>query len=227
MAIVTATVWQNWANQTFTGTRLSSLAAICGQVDAAIKARLKRTIEQATYTNWVFDAPSTNVFSLARYAPILVSGFTLSYNANAQGDPTAFTSGDVLTMYRDYLLKVGPDTQASSSNGQVINLKGAWGVQGWRPNYSIAYQTVGIPGSLMATFTGGYANVPQDLVEAACLAVSRVLGEKDYGTQVGSESWNGYSYNLPGVGLLVNGILGSANVRGLLEPYVAYSEIFG
>lgn len=227
MALVDETIWQAWSGQTLVGPELTSLGMICRQVDTAIKQRLKRTIERQTFTNLILPAPTTPVLILARYAPIYVAGFQISYNANCQGDPAAFVSGDLLTMYRDYMLDTGPDTSASSLSGRVLNLKGAWGVQGYRPNYSIAFQTTGIPGSILTTFTGGYATVPQDIIEAACLAVSRVRGEKIYGTQVGSEAWNGYSYNLPGVGLLVNGILGSPNVRGLLEPFVAYSEVFG
>lgn len=226
MAIVTAAVWQAWANQTLTGGDLTSLGVICNQVDAAIKSRINRTIEQATYTDFVFDAPTTNVFSLARYAPIAVSGFELAYNANAQGDPTAFTSDDVLTMYSDYILDVGPDTQASSLSGLCINLKGAWGVQGWRPNYSIAFQTVGIPGSLQVTFQGGYATVPNDLVEAACLAVSKIRQLRKLGSAVQSESWNGESYSLGGQAFMY-GILGDPVIAGLLNPYDNKSAILG
>ena len=226
MAIVTSTVWQAWANQTLTGTDLASLVVICGQVDTAIKSRINRTIEQATYTDFVFPAPDTAVFNLARYAPILVAGFSLSYNANAQGDPTAFTSGDVLTMYRDYLLQVGPDTQASSLSGLVLNLKGAWGVQGVRPNYSVAFQTTGIPGSILTTFTGGYATVPSDLVEAACLAVSKIRQLRKTGSGVQSESWNGDSYSLGGNAFMY-GVLGDPVIAGILNTYDNKSAIFG
>ena len=136
MAIITPTTWQTWANQTLTGGELASLSLICNQVDASIKSRLYRTIERQTFT-LVLAAPPTNALQLARYAPIEVADFAISYNANAQGDPTAFTSSDLLTMYSDYILDVGPDSSDNSLSGMVINLKGAWGVQSWRPNYSI------------------------------------------------------------------------------------------
>lgn len=226
MAIVTSAIWQSWANQTLSGGDLTSLGVICGQVDAAIKSKLDRTIEQATYTGLVFNAPPTKVFDLARYAPITVSNFALYYNANAQGNPSGFSSSDLLTMYTDYILDVGPDTQASSLSGLVINLKGAWGVQGWRPNYSIAFQTEGIPGSLQATFQGGYATVPNDLIEAACLAVSKIRQLRKLGSGVQSESWNGDSYSL-GSGAFVNGILGDPVIAGLLNTYMNYSAVFG
>jgi hypothetical protein len=54
-----------------------------------------------------------------------------------------------------------------------------------------------------------------------------MLGNRKYGYQIGSESWNGYSYNIPGVGLLANGTLGSPDILGLLEPYVNYESMLG
>jgi hypothetical protein len=217
VAIITPTTWQTWANQTLTGGDLASLSLVCNQVDAAIKSRIWRKVERQTYT-LVMPAPPTNVIQLARYAPIEVEGFAISCNTNAQGDPTAFTSADLLTMYQDYMLDVGPDDNESSWSGMVINLKGSWGVQGWRPNYSIAFQTTGIPGAILTTFTAGYANIPLDLVEAACLAVSKIRQLRKFGTGVQSESWNGDSYSL-GSQAWMYGILGDPVISSTLSRY--------
>lgn len=225
MAIVTATIWQSWSGITVTGAELTSLTSICSQVDAAIKSRLRRTIESASYS-LVLPAPVTLNLILARYAPIAVSGFAISVNYNAQGDPSAFTSNDLLTMYRDYLLDVGPDNTTYSLSGLVTNLKGPWGLQYWRPNYSIASQATPIPGAILAVFTGGYATVPDDIVAAACEAVSKIRKTRQAGSGVQSESWNGDSYSLASTAF-TSGILGDPMIAGLLNPYMNYADVFG
>lgn len=225
MAIITANDWMAWSGTTVTGAELTSLTAICSQVDSAIKARLNRTLESASYT-LVLDAPATNPLIMSRWAPIAVSGFTLYYNANAQGDSSEFTTDDELTMYSDYMLDLGPDNLTHSLSGLVVNLKGAWGVQGWRPNYSIAFQTVGIPGSIKVTFTGGYTTIPPAIVEAACLAVSKIRRMRQAGTGVQSESWNGDSYSLAS-NAYTYGIFGDPVIAGLLNMYDNKAAIFG
>lgn len=226
MAIVNEVIWQAWANQTVTGTDLTSLAMICRQVDAGIKKKLNRTIEQDEYTGLILTAPPEPSLILSRYAPLQVTDFEVYYNANAKGDPSGFTIADLLTMYSDYVLDVGYEDSGSSDSGIVMNLKGAWGVQGWRPNYSIAFQTVGIPGSILLNFTGGYANVPQDLVEAGCLAVSKTRQLRKFGSGVQSESWNGDSYSL-GANAFTYGILGDPVIAGILSQYMNYAAVIG
>ena len=226
MAIVNEVIWQAWANQTVTGSDLTSLAMICRMVDASIKKRLNRTIEQATYTGLIMTAPPTRELLLSRFAPISVADFSIYYNPNAQGDASEFTSSDLLTMYTDYMLDVGYNDDDYSQSGIVLNLKGAWGVQGLRPNYSIAFQTVGIAGSIKVSFVGGYANVPQDLIDAACLAVSKTRQLRKLGSGVQSESWNGDSYSL-GSGAWERGVYGDPVIKGILDNYMNYAAVIG
>lgn len=225
MAIVTAAVYQSWANQTYSGSDLTSLTTICAQVDAAIKTRLYRTIESASYT-LILPTPTSLTFSLSRYAPIQVSGFSLYVNSNAGGDPAAFTSDDLLTMYTDYVLDVGPDDTTQSFSGIVTNIKYGWQVQFVRPLYAMALAPMGMPGTMKVTFTGGYSSVPNDLVEAACLAVSKILNMRKMGTGVQSESWNGDSYSLNSQAFTY-GILGDPVIAGILMNYENKAAFIG
>lgn len=229
MCIINAELWSGWANlQLSSPGELASVNAICIQVDKAIKTRLKRTVERQTFTGLIFDAPDTPNILLGRYAPITISGFQCWANPLAQGNPVAFDSTSLLTMYTDYALDPDAD-DPTVSPGNLRRIGGIWGISyRYRPNL-MAPQYDPNRGAVKLTFTGGYApdNLPPDIIEAACITVSKVLGVRRYGMQVGSESWNGYSYNLPGVGMMINGLLGNPDIRGLLEPYVNYGAVIG
>jgi hypothetical protein len=226
MAIITPEIYAEWANIQLAPGELQSVQVLCGQIDKAIKNRLKRTLEQQTFTGLILDAPTTPNITLGRYAPITISDFQCYYDNDAQGDPSAFTSDDLLTMYTDYMLDVDRDTPTLSP-GNLKRVGAIWGIQyRWRP-YGMTPQFDPNYGSIKLTFQGGYADIPDDIVAAACIAMSQMLGNRKYGYQIGSESWNGYSYNIPGVGLLANGTLGSPDILGLLEPYVNYESMLG
>ncbi|MES2144813.1 MAG: retropepsin-like aspartic protease [Pseudomonadota bacterium] len=80
MAIITAAQWSAWANVTLAGAELASVENICTQVDAAIRRRLKRTLDRAAFTV-VLPAPMTPVVLLTRWAPIDPAG--LVYDGQA------------------------------------------------------------------------------------------------------------------------------------------------
>lgn len=83
-----------------------------------------------------------------------------------------------------------------------------------------------IPGAIKVTFTGGYSTVPNDLVEAACLAVSKIRQMRQTGTGVQSESWNGDSYSLAS-NAYTYGILGDPSIAGILMNYENKAAFIG
>jgi len=226
--IITPEIWSAWANLPLANpsAEYTSVNKICQQVDRSIKTRLKRTVEQQTFTGLILDAPTTPYILLQRYAPITIAGFQCWLNGYAHGNPADFDSTSLLTMYEDYTLDKSED-DAATSPGTLTRLGAIWGLTyRFRP-YQLAPQFDPNMGAVKVSFTGGYETVPDDIVEAACVTISKVLGVRRYGMQVGSESWNGYSYNLPGVGMMINGLLGNPDIRGLLEPYVNYAANIG
>jgi hypothetical protein len=140
-------------------------------------------------------------------------------------------------MYDDYMLDMEP-TDNTLSPGNLTRIGTIWGISyRWRP-YQMTPQYDPNRGAVKLTLQGGWPHEdpndpespwlgPEDIVEAACITISKVLGVRRYGMQVGSEAWNGYSYNLPGVGMMINGLLGNPDIRGLLEPYVNYADVIG
>lgn len=225
--IVTPEIYGAWGNLTLSDKERISVEIVCGQVDRSIKNRLKRTLEKGSYSV-VLDAPRTRTISLCRWAPIDPTTLEVYLNFQANGNPSAFTSDSLLTQYEDYILENKGESDTDPFGYCLLTyLKGFWGVGYYRPPYSIAVKRVDVIGAVKCTFDGGFEIIPEDIVEAACITISKVLGVRRYGMQVGSESWNGYSYNLPGVGMMINGLLGNPDIRGLLEPYVNYASVIG
>jgi len=102
-----------------------------------------------------------------------------------------------------------------------------WGIAyRWRP-FLMTPQYTALPGAVQLTFEGGYEVIPYPIVEAACIAVSIIRDLREQGFIKGSESWNGYSKNLPGVGLMIHGVLGNPDVAGPLLPYMNYGATIG
>lgn len=227
MAIVTAAIWQTWAGKTVDGSELASLEMLAAQVDQEIKDRLKRTLEQATYTDIILDGPITDVLFLHRWAPITINTLTVHHNRGANGDPTLFTNDTLLTAYTDYYLVPNRDNP-SISDGKLMKRRGTWG-ESWERSHGLL-TAVKKPsrGAVKLSFQGGYAAnaIPKPIVDAACLLISMKAHSRRYGFMMGSENWNGYGYNLPGVGLLVDGHIGNPDVIGILNPYVNHVDNF-
>lgn len=221
MPITTAEIWSAWANIPLSNAneRLS-VQMICNQVDVAIKKRLKRTVEQRTFTGLIVDAPDSPYLILTRYAPITISSFQCWYNGRANGNPASFdVVNDLLAPYTDYDLDRDEEDPLLST-GIVRKISGIWGISYRRRSTQLAYQQDPNHGALKLTFQGGWAVVPPNIVLAANQIVSMVLGNRKYGYNIGSESWNGYSYNIPGVGLMVNGVMGNPDISSVLDPYI-------
>lgn len=222
MAIITRAIYEEWAGASFTGAKATAIDAICLMMDRAVKNRTRRVLEQTTATA-ILDAPMTEKILLTKWAP--VTDITVYYNRQAQGDSSAFAATDVLTRYTDYDLTPMSTEGTDDTFGPCILRKtwGYWDCDFHRPVYSVATKRRPVHGAVKVTLTGGYSSIPKDLIQGCCYAVSMVLHSKKYGFFVGSESWNGYSYNLPGVGLLTNGILGNPDVGCWINPYIDHS----
>lgn len=221
MALVDPTTWQQWSGISVTGAQLAALEVMCQQVSDAIGTELRRNLERRDYTNIILAAPPTTTISLFRYSPIRLSGLEVYFNVSARGDPTAFTADDLLTIYEDYTLDTG-DENGVSPGGLITYLRGLWSASYVRPAYSIAVQRIPSPGAIKVNFTGGYDQVPGAIVEAACLAVSKLRKSRNFGGQQSSESWNGYSYSLPSAALA---ILQDPNISTLLDLYRNYGAL--
>jgi hypothetical protein len=226
--IVTPTIWMAWSGKTFKGPKLASLGVICTQVDQAIKTRLRRTIEYGPY-DVTLDGPFTPQVSFFRWAPVERADFKLWFNAFANGDPTQFTDGNLLTPYIDYILTGSLNDPLVSDSGvvtRVINQSGGgvgfWSNNYYSPVYSVAQQVIPTPGAIRATFVGGYKTIPADLQMAACFAVSLCLQPRELGVQKTSESWNGYSYGTP---IFQLSFLDHPNVGPILDMYQNYGAL--
>jgi len=223
MSIITPAEWMTYANRTFTGGQLAQLTQICTAVDSAVKKYLQRTLEYASFS-FILSAPRTNQIQLFKQTPIYISSFNLYLNWYANGNPTQFTSSSLLTPYVDYLLEPDQSDPTVSSNGVVQYLQGGvWGLSFFKPVYTVASKRINNPGAIQVVFNGGYHTdgvtdvvLPPDITLAACMAVSRVLNTPRYGVQPLGESWDGYSYSLMSI---IQGILGSPDIAGLLNPY--------
>lgn len=231
MAIITPDIYAEWRNVTLEGDELDSVTVICSQVDRAIKNKVKRTLERDTFSI-IIDAPTTPCFSIARYAPIVISSVDLRFNTLANGNPSQFGTDTKLELYSDYILDQVPEDPTLSPGNVQRAGQMTWAVDR-RPRFSqIRYQEVPSPGAIKIAFTGGYETIPDDIVLAACLTISQTLVRRRFGFMIGNESWNRYTYGLAGIGLrstdmLINGILGTPDIEALLNPYMNYAAMIG
>lgn len=231
MAIITPDIYAEWRNVTLEGDELDSVTVICSQVDRAIKNKVKRTLERDTFSI-IIDAPTTPCFSIARYAPIVISSVDLRFNTLANGNPSQFGTDTKLELYSDYILDQVPEDPTLSPGNVQRAGQMTWAVDR-RPRFSqIRYQEVPSPGAIKIAFTGGYETIPDDIVLAACLTLSQILVRRRFGFMIGNESWNRYTYGLAGIGLrstdmLINGILGTPDIEALLNPYMNYAAMIG
>jgi hypothetical protein len=199
-------------------TTQASLQAIISEVSDAILRYLKNgSIETASYTV-IMDAP-VSINLVLPVVPILASSLQLWFNYQAQGDPAAFTSANLLTAYSDYQLLTGPFNSTYSESGIVRNLWGAWGVSYMRPALSLASSLIATPGAIKATFTAGYSTVPPSIVQAAFLAATKLYNMRKTGMPFTNESLQAYSYGSQASATADGVIQGDPTIRSLLKPF--------
>lgn len=218
MAIVTAATWQSFTNQTVTGAAATSVAAICTAVDAAVKRAIYPFYpEPTTITDCVLDAPMSNSLLL----PVVpVRSLTSLYlRPGANGEVTAFTSDDLLTVNSDYWLQIDRPIEGYSRGG-LVRRRGAsiWGYEVRRPLGRLAPTLDPNRGAIKVTFAAGPSAVPSDIEAAAILAVSILYDRKERGVSLGSESWNGYSSSVAGP-FGAEAAINTPDIAAMLLPY--------
>jgi hypothetical protein len=221
MAIITAATWTAHTGISTTGADATSVAEFCAAVDAAIRRVIYPfRAEAATITDQIIDAPLDNVLVLPAVPVRSITSLYLKWGAN--GDPTAFTSADLLTPYTDYYLPIDDDYNSWSRSGRVYR-RGAsvWGYEMRRPLGRLAVDENPCRGAIKVTYTVGPASgVPADIIAAAVTAVTYLYLRRSTMVIPTSESWNGYS---KGASILPNqmqGALHSTDALSLLTPYL-------
>lgn len=219
MALVTSTTWAARTGRTVTGADLAALDGWCAGVDAAVKRVIAPFLpEPVTISNLVLDAPVDDKLDLP--AVPVRSITSLWYNPDADGDPSAFTADNLLTQYTDYWLPVDDPMNNWSRSGRVLRRSQAsWGVEWRRPFDRLARRTDPNRGALKVTFAAGPLTPPEDIVSAACLAVSMLFERRKTGVALASESLTGYSYSAAGPFTAV-GAVQSPDVMSLLSKYM-------
>lgn len=224
MALITLSGWKTQTGTTDTdATRDAAISAMIAEVDAAIIRFLGVPIEQASYTR-VLDAPLRNQLVLPYY-PVSLSGLQVWLNQSANGDSSAFTSEDLLTLYEDYTLDIDR-ADGTSGSGILRKTNGIWGSRYYRPVERLSIALSGIRGAVKVTWTAGYATVPEDIKAAAYLMVSKLYQMRTLGGQMQNESLNGYSYGLAG-NATAGSILSDPTVFALLRPYQTIKTVGG
>ncbi len=199
-------------------TRDASLQAFIVEANDAVLRYLKNgNIELTSYTV-ILDAPVSTVLVLP-IVPVLASSLVLYLNQDAQGDPAAFTSQNLLVPYRDYVLDTGPNDITYSNSGIVRNLTAAWGVWWQRPALALAAQLIPAPKAIKATFTAGYPTVPPSIQAAMVLIVSRLYNMRKIGYPLVSEGLQSYQYSAQSSASADGVIQGDPTVRSLLKPF--------
>lgn len=210
--LITVDYYKTWVNYT-NSDRDAAYAIMVSQLDAAIKKKLRNPIEQATYVEY-YDAPTTDALAL-RWTPVYPTGLQVIVVPFSAGNPASFVNVTPLVVNQDYTLQADqPD--GSSRCGLLRRYNQVWGYSYFYPPTRLAGRLDPDRQSVQVTYTAGYLNVPADLQEAACLAVSMLYQARQLGQQVVSASLNGASYSVPAT---ADGILDSPVIWPLLQPY--------
>lgn len=225
MPVVSYDDWKTFTGNNLTSPQQGSVAAICAAVSEAIKRETGRVLERGTYSI-ILDAPYTSQIRLLRWAPLVVEDMAVYLNWTANGDPAAFTSTSLLVPYSDYTFKAGDDGLTIPSGVLTrIGYAGVeipWGGGAYWPPYSLTPQRKPQRGAIKVVCQGGYYPIPMDLRQAAVMAVTKIWRAMPFGGQLGSESWNQYSYNLPNAALAA---LADPNISMTLNRYSNYGAM--
>lgn len=221
MPITSLADYKTFAGITSTdATRDAALTVMVAEcIDAVVRYCKNGSLESASYTVYL-DAPTRNVLYLPHF-PVAASGLQIWLNTEANGDPTLFTSADLLTAYTDYVLDTGPDDASYSYTGKVTLVSGGpWSSTNYvRPVYSLATRLEPARKAIKATYTAGWASVPASLSGAVNLLVSKLYAMRKLGMPTTSESLNGYSASWQSTAT-ANGILqGDPTIRQQLKPF--------
>lgn len=199
-------------------------AMIAEASDAVIRHCNNGSLEATQYTQ-ILDAIPQNSIILP-YAPVIYKpnadpaiDFQLYRLDTANGDPSAFTSANLLTIYRDYILDMGPTDVEHSLTGIVRFLNAPIGLNFERPLYSLAVKLVPIRGAIKVVYTAGYETVPASIKMVINLVVRRLFNLRKLGVPLTSESLNGYSYSSQGTATADGIITGDPTISRVLRSF--------
>lgn len=197
-------------------------AMIAEASDAVIRYCNNGSLEATQYTQ-ILDAPPGSVI-ITPYAPVIYKpdadppiNFELYKLDSANGDPSAFTSNNLLTIYQDYILDMGPRDVTHSESGIVRFLRTPIALQFERPIYSLAVKLVPIRGAIKVVYTAGYETVPASIKMVLNLIVRRLFNMRKLGVPLTSESLNGYSYSSQGTATADGIITGDPTIQKALR----------
>ncbi|AMV25514.1 hypothetical protein VT84_14035 [Gemmata sp. SH-PL17] len=218
MALIDANTWSAFTGQSPSGDDLTALSAWCAGVSAAIaKKILPFVAEPLTVTDFICDAPLSLDLVLPR-RPIR-SVTSLYLNCGAGGDPSRFTSADLLTPGTDYVLWVDDPENQWAGSGIIRRVNTVWGAEWRRYPHTLASVLGGSRGAVKVTCEVGTLSVPEDIQSAAVAAVTLLMNRRKTGAPTNSESWNGYSvgYSAP---FTATAAVNSPDVLGMLANYL-------
>ncbi len=226
MALLTLTQHKTFAGITSTDVvRDASLSAIIDEVIDVVKRYCNNGDIEATEYTQVLDAPPYPSLVLP-FAPVIYDpdadepiDFQLYRLSTANGDPSAFTAADLLTIYTDYTLDIGPANTTVSETGIVRFFHNPVGLTFERPLYSLSVKPVPLRGAIKVVYTAGYQTVPPAIQGAINLMVRKIFNSRKIGGPLTGESLNGYSYSAQ-QSATANGILyGDPTVQQMLRPF--------
>ncbi len=217
-AIITLADYQAFTGQEFTGDDATAISRICAAVSDALAKHLRPySPVPVTLSGHVMDAPNGNVLIVPVLPVRTLTSIYLRWFAN--GDSTAFTSDDLLTVNTDYWMPTDA-FDGYSRDGKVFRRNGGLWACEWRYPNTRALAPVIDPnrGAIKITATCGETSVPEAIRGAAALMVSLVYNRRKDGAPYASESWNGRSQSLAGP-FTATSALDSPDVQAMLRPY--------
>lgn len=201
--------------------RDASLQAMIAEAIDAVKQHCQNgEIERTQYTQILDAPPSTKI--ILPYAPVYYNpptyDFQIYRNPEANGDPLAFTSQHLLTIFRDYTLeKLGVPDPYTAGPGIVNFFNVSVAMNYARPLYSLATKPVPVPGAIKVVYYAGYATAPYAIKMALNLIVRKLFNMRKDGVRALSESLNGYSISRES---MPEGIIaGDPTIRKALAPF--------
>lgn len=204
---------------------MGQFTIVSEEVEQAVKDYCRSNIEQATYSNIVMNAPTSFQLVLAE-GPVRNANLTISFNPLANGNAASFTANDALTQYSAWMLKTDANDSGNSTSRIVLRLGQPWSINLGVPPWKLAPAWVPNVGSLLVTYTAGYAVVPKSIVAATNLAISLLWQRRTTGMPVTSRSLDGISVSYGGAPM-ASSVVASPGVSGLLSRYVAADKLIG
>lgn len=192
--------------------------------DAVIRHCHNGSLEVTEYTQILDAIPQSAIiipFSPVIYAPDADPpiDFQLYKLDSANGNPSAFTSEHLLTIYEDYILDMGPTDITRSFTGIVRFLNQPIGWSYERPIYSLALKLVPIRGAIKVVYKAGYDPVPGSIKFVINIIVRKMYNMRKFGVPFTSESLNGYSYSAQGTASAEGIISGDPTIQKALRPF--------